>query len=99
MCLGYSGQGFRDPGRAQANDRQARAPLYERLSEIRVPTLVVYGELDGPEVHAIGERAERDLPEGQRAVIAGAGHLSNLEEPVAYNRILLDFLTRRLSMG
>jgi pimeloyl-ACP methyl ester carboxylesterase len=96
MCLAYSGQGFRDPGRAKANADQALAPLYERLADIAAPTLVVHGELDGPDVHAVGERAERDLPGSERVVIAGAGHLSNMEEPVTYNRILLDFLSRRL---
>jgi pimeloyl-ACP methyl ester carboxylesterase len=65
--------------------------VYERLAEIAAPTLVIYGELDGPDVHAVGERAEHDIPACARHVIAGAG-LSNMEEPVTYNRILLDFL-------
>lgn len=94
MCQGYSGQGFRDPARAAETERRLRAPLYERLGELHVPTLVVYGELDAPDTHAVGERVQRDVPCSERQVIAGAGHLSNMEEPVTYNRILLDFLNR-----
>ena len=96
ICRGYAGQGFRDPARAAATERQLRSPLSKRLGELSVPTLVLHGELDAPDTHAAGERVQRDVPGSERQVISGAGHLSNMEEPVTYNRILLDFLNRRM---
>ncbi|MFC6618326.1 alpha/beta fold hydrolase [Deinococcus radiophilus] len=34
-----------------------------------------------------------DLSGGELKVIQGAGHLSNLDEPEAFNQALLDFLS------
>ncbi len=33
-----------------------------------------------------------EIPEAQRATIADAAHLPNLERPEEFNRIVLDFL-------
>jgi pimeloyl-ACP methyl ester carboxylesterase len=65
----------------------------ELLGKISVPTLVVGGEEDAistPEV--MGEMA-RKIPNSRHHTFSGAGHLSNLEAPEAFNAALLDFLT------
>jgi len=67
-------------------------PALDRLEQLDVPTLVVAGEDDLEDVRAqcalLGER----LPNARVETIAGAGHLPSLEQPGAFNRLLLDFL-------
>lgn len=62
------------------------------LQRIECPTLVIVGEHD--QVTRIDEcRAMAEtLPNGQFAQIPRAGHLSNLENPVEFNRALESFL-------
>ncbi len=62
------------------------------LAGVRCPTLVVVGDEDGltplPEAHALHE----GIPGAALAIIPGAGHLSNLERPDAFNAALRWFL-------
>lgn len=65
------------------------------LREITVPALIVVGdedEITGPEIarHMHGQIAGAGL-----ALIGGAGHLSNLEQPAAFNLALSRFLSTR----
>ena len=62
------------------------------LGKINVPTLVIGGAEDAlstPEV--MGKMAEK-IPGSRHLTLPNAGHLSNLEEPEAFNDILKDFL-------
>jgi len=63
-----------------------------RLQEIVMPTLVIVGEHDRETPPSYAAYL-RDLIAGARlAVVAGAGHISNLEQPDRVNSLLLDFL-------
>ena len=70
---------------------QADASVIDSLPAIRVPTLVVVGDQDGPFI-APCEYMAKKIPGARLEVIAGAGHASNLDQPQAFNRVLLDFL-------
>lgn len=62
------------------------------LATIDVPTLVITSTQDqliAPEISA--EMAER-IPSARLETIEGVGHLTNLEAPEAFNRLLLDHL-------
>jgi pimeloyl-ACP methyl ester carboxylesterase len=61
------------------------------LADIRVPTLVVNGELDRLAPVAIAEDMARRIPGAQLVVIRGAGHLSNLERPDEFNDAITTF--------
>ena len=63
-----------------------------RLSQIRVPTLVISGDRDvsTPWI-GHGEILAREIP-GSRSVQVPAAHLSNLERPRTFTAALLDFL-------
>jgi len=63
-----------------------------RLGELDVPTLLVAGDADRPELLALVERLVRELPDARLATIVGAGHLPSLERPDELNRLLLAFL-------
>jgi 3-oxoadipate enol-lactonase len=57
-----------------------------------VPTLIVVGEEDFRDVHAIAARLERELPHARIATIAGAAHVPSLERPRQFDELVLPFL-------
>jgi pimeloyl-ACP methyl ester carboxylesterase len=67
-------------------------PAVERLSEVRVPTLVVVGSEDVEDIRAIAEKLAAEIPDARLERIEGAGHLPSLERPDELNRLLLEFL-------
>ncbi len=67
-------------------------PYSERLGDVHVPTLVVTGDEDVPDVHEIADRLAERIPGAQRATIPNAAHLPNLERPEEFDRIVLGFL-------
>ncbi|MDX6588042.1 MAG: hypothetical protein QOI31_2515 [Solirubrobacterales bacterium] len=67
-----------------------------RLSEVKVPTLVITGELDQPSI--LGGAFEIARGTGADHVeIESAAHFPNLEHPAEFNRAVTDFLERSLS--
>ncbi len=76
-------------------------PVLDRLGQIKVPTLVVFGEDDGlipnPILHggttrAVAEGGTRRLPRGRLVMIPRAGHMVQFERPVQFDAALLEFL-------
>jgi 3-oxoadipate enol-lactonase len=73
--------------------RNLTPPANERLAEIRVPTLVILGELDLPFYnHPLADRLEQGISNAQKVIMAGVGHMSNMEDPDRFNQIVLSFL-------
>jgi len=70
-------------------DRPDSTPL---LATIAVPTLVVVGEEDELTPVADSERLAQAITGSKLVKIPGAGHLSNLEQPDAFNHALSAFL-------
>lgn len=66
----------------------------DRLPEIRVPTLLVVGELDVvmPPYHALFMKEK--MPKSEYVPIEGSGHLPYLERPAVFNQVVLRFLAR-----
>jgi pimeloyl-ACP methyl ester carboxylesterase len=62
------------------------------LSSIDVPTLVVVGEEDVLTPPSEAEGLQRAIPGASLVRIPGAGHLSSLENPKAFNEALASFL-------
>jgi len=63
-----------------------------RLPEIRVKTLVVVGETDAIATPAEMSAMAQAIPQAEYVVIAGAGHMSPLEQPAAFNAAVEKFL-------
>lgn len=67
------------------------APLHARLPELRVPTLLLAGELDDVyRRHA--EWMGTTLPRARVVVVREAGHAVHLEQPAVFARTVRDFL-------
>jgi 3-oxoadipate enol-lactonase len=62
----------------------------EQLSTLTMPTLVLVGEED-PSLEA-ARVTHHKLPGSQLVILPKAGHLSNLDDPEAFNRSVLAFL-------
>jgi 3-oxoadipate enol-lactonase len=73
----------------EASTREDRGA---RLEDIRVPTLVVTSDQDRLYTPALAEAMARRIPGARLALIEGAGHLSNLEQPARFNAAVLPFL-------
>ena len=64
------------------------------LSEIQVPTLVLVGEYDIPDVHSHAGVIHFGIPGARREVILNSGHLIPVEQPDEFNRAAFRFLRR-----
>ncbi len=67
-------------------------PAINRLAEIKVPTLIVIGDEDTPEILEIADTLEHGIARATKVVIPGTAHHPNMEKPEAFNRVVLDFL-------
>ncbi|MDA2913141.1 alpha/beta hydrolase [Acidobacteriia bacterium AH_259_A11_L15] len=72
----------------------ARADSTELLGQVRCPTLVVGGEEDPLSPPAEAEAMAKNIPNAKHVKIPHAGHLSNLEQPAAFNAALEEFLAQ-----
>jgi pimeloyl-ACP methyl ester carboxylesterase len=90
MVERYSGWHWRqrdpDPG--------PNPPTADLLAAISVPTLMIVGERDLPDFQVIARRIVRGMPNAQLRTIAGAGHMSNMEAPEEFNRLVLEHLAQ-----
>jgi 3-oxoadipate enol-lactonase len=73
-------------------DAMTRLDYMNRLHEIALPTLLICGSQDiGTPAAGMREMAKR-MPDARYVEIDPAGHLSNIENPEAFNAALTEFL-------
>jgi len=81
----------------QAGEEPEYKPLAEdwgeRLGEISVPTLVIVGDLDRPEMLEIADRLEAEIPDARRETMQGVAHVPSMERPEEFDRLVLEFLS------
>ena len=89
----------RYPGRdllqRAAFGERAAVPAFEGL---RAPTLLITGEKDLPARIREADELARRIPNAERAVIPHAGHLPNLDNPLAYNAQVRAFFDRHIRL-
>ena len=88
----HSAQGSSLTFRGVQMKRKTIYQLEEEMKNIRIPTLVMIGDEDGPCVEP-AIFMKRNIPGAGLAVFPQSGHTINLEEPDLYNRTVSDFLT------
>jgi 3-oxoadipate enol-lactonase len=66
----------------------------ERLRDVRCPALVIVGEEDPGTPVEMARDIHAALPAAELAILSRASHLSNLEQPEEFNRLLGGFLDK-----
>jgi 2-succinyl-6-hydroxy-2,4-cyclohexadiene-1-carboxylate synthase len=74
-----------------------QAPLWDRLAELRCPTLLVAGALDDRFAALAAEMAAAIGPAAHLELVPGAGHAAHLERPTEVAALLDGFLTAHLA--
>ena len=69
------------------------------LTDFDVPVQLIFGEHDKLTPPSIGETMMAKIPNARMAVIEDAGHLSNMEQPDAFNKIMRAFLQEHLDLA
>jgi pimeloyl-ACP methyl ester carboxylesterase len=72
-------------------ERRPEPPAVDRLSAVRVPTLILVGEFDIPDVQAYAGAIEAGVWGARREVVSGCGHLIALEQPERVTRVITTF--------
>jgi pimeloyl-ACP methyl ester carboxylesterase len=63
----------------------AETDTTDLLRNIRSPTLILWGEDDRRSPIAVAEQLRNAIPGAELQVLSGAGHVSNMEQPAAFN--------------
>ncbi len=87
MVGGYPGQHWIGHDPHQTGPRSIDA-----LEQLVMPVLVAVGERDVPGFREMAAVLARRIPGAQYHVVAGAGHMINMEQPTAVNELLARFL-------
>lgn len=69
------------------------APVTPRLSEIKVPTLIYWGDEDSGFTEAV-QTLKRGIAGSELVTVKGVGHSPHEEAPEVFNQALLKFLNR-----
>jgi pimeloyl-ACP methyl ester carboxylesterase len=59
-----------------------------------IPTLFVFGKNSPKFLHSISDLLLNILPNSEKVVIPNASHLTHGENPVGYNKKVLEFLSK-----
>ena len=88
MVAGYPGQHWlgHDP------HRPVQPRPIEVLEDVATPALVAVGEQDVPAFREMSSVLARRIPGAEYRLVAGAGHMVNMERPAAVNELLTRFL-------
>jgi 3-oxoadipate enol-lactonase len=73
----------------------AALDLTDRLYKIAVPTLVIVGEEDAGTPVAWSRTIHERIKGSELVILKSASHLSNMEQPDAFNRAVTAFLAKR----
>jgi len=74
-------------------------PFVHMLPTVTVPTLVIVGENDTDTPRSAAEYLVQNIAGATLEVIADAGHLSNLDNPAAFNAAVFRFLDAHSNAG
>lgn len=74
----------------------SRTDTTEGLSSIKVPTLIIQGEFDSVIPMKAAVALNEKIKGSKLVIVPRVGHLSNLEDPEAFNRALIEFVNAQL---
>jgi pimeloyl-ACP methyl ester carboxylesterase len=71
-----------------------RKPFFDRLSEIKVPTLLLAGALDFSYYRITNAKAAELIAGAEEHVFDNSAHLPSMDNPERFNKLLSDFLAQ-----
>jgi pimeloyl-ACP methyl ester carboxylesterase len=81
------------PGFAPAIQAVIEYDARDRLEEIQIPTLIVWGTDDWVIPSAAAHSYNRRIPNSKLAIFEHTGHVPQMERPERFNRLLEEFLS------
>ena len=92
--LAYEGffKGAGKPGFDEALRASLDYDFRDRLPEVKVPTLIVWGEKDSIIPTRDADEFERLIEDSRKVVMRDTGHIPMAERPDAFNRVVTEFL-------
>jgi len=84
----YKGKDLLEP---HAESGRIPAVQMSQLGNIKVPTLVIYGDHDAPFIAAAGDSLAAHIPGAKKVIIPNAGHGAHFAQPASFNSALMDF--------
>jgi 3-oxoadipate enol-lactonase len=72
-------------------------PSVDRLGEIAVPTLVLLGDQDVPDIRENAELLATGIPGARLEVFQDVAHMLPMERPEEFTRVVLEFLAESLT--
>jgi pimeloyl-ACP methyl ester carboxylesterase len=81
-----------EPGRIFGNRQKAEVPAIDQLGSVRVPTLVVIGQLDTVGTQAAAERLAADVPGARIIRMPNVAHIVGLEVPDELAALIVELL-------
>jgi pimeloyl-ACP methyl ester carboxylesterase len=77
---------------ADASPTMLEPPAAGRLAEIAAPTLAIVGDHDVSRIREIADVVAAQVTRARKVVIPDAGHHPNMEHPMLFNQVVLDFV-------
>jgi pimeloyl-ACP methyl ester carboxylesterase len=81
------------PGFADALDAVIEYDARDRLEEIQIPTMIVWGTDDWVIPSAAAHSYNRRIPNSRLEIFEQTGHVPQMERPARFNRVLEEFLS------
>jgi pimeloyl-ACP methyl ester carboxylesterase len=66
----------------------------ERIAELKLPVLIVMGDLDEDYIYRAADFMESNIPSARKIVMHGTAHLPNMEFPKEFNAHVQEFLAK-----
>jgi pimeloyl-ACP methyl ester carboxylesterase len=67
-------------------------PAIDRLDSIHVPTLILAGALDHPEVLRAADVMMDAIQGAKKHIFSNSAHVPNMDEPEAFTQVVMNFL-------
>jgi 3-oxoadipate enol-lactonase len=77
--------------------RNLTPPALEQLQKLRMPCLILIGELDIPDFKSIADILNKQIKNSIKLEMQNVGHMCNMESPDKFNELLDQFLSSAIN--
>ncbi|MGD2026272.1 MAG: alpha/beta hydrolase [Anaerolineales bacterium] len=68
-----------------------------RMTDLKIPTAIILGELDDPDIHQAAKIMADEVPVTRINSIPDTAHLPNMERPSQFNQLVNEFIDEEIS--